>query len=137
MRKNKQEKEVTAKGKAEKRKKASRQRVEKKANKDDQLSASKSSTRLKSTRRYNSIEVGQQSSSTEALLSNEDPGVNLESLKPPPEELTEDANQCCVCFEMYEPNTKWVQCVCKRWLHEDFYIVDKYGRELLCPFCVP
>jgi len=52
-----------------------------------------------------------------------------------------DSNQCCVCFEFYDQDdTEWVQCVCKRWLHEDCYseiVVDKYGQELLCPFCVP
>ena len=50
-----------------------------------------------------------------------------------------DSNQCCVCFEMYDNTTEWVQCVCQRWLHEEFYtdiVLDKYGRELLCPFCV-
>jgi len=42
-----------------------------------------------------------------------------------------DSNQCSVCFEFYDQD---------RWLHEDCYseiVVDKYGRELLCPFCVP
>ena len=29
-------------------------------------------------------------------------------------------NQCCVCFEMYDPlEGDWVQCSCTRWLHED------------------
>ena len=53
-----------------------------------------------------------------------------------------DSNQCCVCLEFYneDEETEWVQYVCKRWLHEDCYtevVMDKYGQELLCPFCVP
>ena len=50
-----------------------------------------------------------------------------------------DSNQCCVCLEIYDATTEWVQCVCQRWMHEDCYteiVLDKYGRELLCPFCV-
>ena len=134
----KQEKEAAAKEKAEKRKEASRQRAEKKASKDAELLASKSSTRSKSTRRCS--KEGEQQS-TEA--NEEDPVATLETIgappEQPPEQFPEDENQCCVCFEMYEPDTEWVQCVCKRWLHEDCYtevLVDKYGRELLCPFCV-
>ena len=100
--------------------------------------ASKSSTRSKSTRRCSSKEGEQQS--TETLPSNEeDPVATLETIEAPPEQFAEDENQCCVCFEMYEPGTEWVQCVCKQWLHEDYYtevLVNKYGRELLCPFCV-
>jgi len=43
-----------------------------------------------------------------------------------------DSNQCYACFEFYDQDedTKWVQHVCKRWLHEDCYseiVVDKYG----------
>ena len=90
-------------------------------------------------RNARSKDVGQQSSPTEVLPSSDVPEATLEVNEPPPDVLSEDANQCCVCFEMYEPDTEWVQCVCKRWLHEDCYtevIVDKYGRELLCPFCV-
>ncbi len=36
-------------------------------------------------------------------------------------------NQCCVCYQAFdedvemEAETEWVQCVCARWLHEDFY----------------
>ena len=50
-----------------------------------------------------------------------------------------DRNQCCACLEIYDATTEWVQCVCQRWMHEDCYaevVLDKYGRELLCPFCV-
>ena len=54
-------------------------------------------------------------------------------------------NQCCVCFRTYEEDQleqtglQWVQCVCKRWVHEDCYdelLTDKNGRELICPYCV-
>ena len=54
-------------------------------------------------------------------------------------------NQCCVCFRTYEDDQleqtglQWVQCVCKRWVHEDCYdevLTDKDGRELICPYCV-
>jgi len=120
-------------------KKERSKQAEKKANKDTQRSASKTNTRSKSTGRCNSQEVGQQLSSTDELLTSEDPGATLDSIEPLPDGLTEDANQCCVCFEMYEADSEWVQCVCKQWLHEDCYtevVVDKYGRELLCPFCV-
>ena len=33
----------------------------------------------------------------------------------------------------------WVQCVCKRWIHEDCYedvLTDNNGRKLICPYCV-
>ena len=57
---------------------------------------------------------------------------------------TEFNNQCCVCFRTYEDDQleqtglQWVQCVCKRWVHEDCYevLTDKDGRELICPYCV-
>ena len=57
----------------------------------------------------------------------------------------DDGNQGCVCFRTYEEDQieeagfLWVQCVCGRWLHEDCYskvAMDKYGRELICPYCV-
>ena len=54
-------------------------------------------------------------------------------------------NQYCVCFRTYEEDQLeetgllWVQCVCRRWIHEDCYedvLTDKNGRELICPYCV-
>ncbi|XP_065895961.1 uncharacterized protein [Dysidea avara] len=56
-----------------------------------------------------------------------------------------DDNQCCVCFRTYEEDQieetgfLWVRCVCGRWVHEDCYsevVMDKNGRELICPYCV-
>ena len=56
-----------------------------------------------------------------------------------------DENQCCVCFRTYEEDQLeetgllWVQCVCKRWIHEDYYedvLTDKNGREIICPYRV-
>ena len=54
-------------------------------------------------------------------------------------------NQCCLCFrtfeedEMEKTGMEWVECVCKRWLHEDCidYVtnVDDDGKEMLCPYC--
>ena len=50
-------------------------------------------------------------------------------------------NECCVCFELYRGDDEtddWLQCACKRWLHEDCItdvVHDKFGRELLCPYC--
>ena len=53
--------------------------------------------------------------------------------------------ECCVCFrtfeddEVEETGLEWVECACKRWLHEDCIdyatnvAVD--GKELLCPYC--
>ena len=57
-----------------------------------------------------------------------------------------DPNQCCVCFrtfeedEMQKTGMEWVECACKRWLHEDcidhdVINVDVDGKELLCPYC--
>ena len=56
-----------------------------------------------------------------------------------------DPNQCCVCFRTYEEDVleetefNWIKCVCERWVHEDCIneiIMDKNGRELICPYCV-
>ena len=56
-----------------------------------------------------------------------------------------DSNVCCVCFRTYEEDQEeetgfsWVKCVCQRWVHEDCYsevVMDKHGRELICPYCV-
>jgi len=50
-------------------------------------------------------------------------------------------NKCCVCFELfqgYKETGDWMQCACKRWLHEDCIadiVFDKFGRELFCPYC--
>ena len=50
-------------------------------------------------------------------------------------------NECCVCFELYRGDDEtddWLQCACKRWLHEECItdiVHDKFGRELLCPYC--
>ena len=50
-----------------------------------------------------------------------------------------------VCFLTYEEDQLeetgllWVQCVCRRWIHEDCYedvLTDKNGRELIYPYCV-
>jgi len=127
------EKEAAAREKAEKHKEVNRQRAEKKANKVAEQLAS--NAKPKRTRRFSDEEVEQQS---EPLLS-ENPEATVKTVEAPPEQFPEDMNQCCMCFEMYEPDTEWVQCVCKRWLHEECYtevVVDKYGRELLCPSCV-
>lgn len=57
-----------------------------------------------------------------------------------------DQNQCCICFRTYEEDAleetklSWLQCVYKRWVHEDCFtevVMDKNVRELLCPYCVP
>jgi len=59
--------------------------------------------------------------------------------------VVENSNQCCVCFRTYEEDQaedtgfQWVKCVCQRWVHEDCYsevLTDKFGRELICPYCV-
>ena len=56
-----------------------------------------------------------------------------------------DDNQYCVCFRTYEEDQieetgfLWIRCVCGRWVHEDCYyevVMDKNGRELICPYCV-
>ena len=54
-----------------------------------------------------------------------------------------DENQCSICFRTYEEDVleeTELSCVCKRWVHEDCVtevVMDKNGRELLCPYCVP
>ena len=56
-----------------------------------------------------------------------------------------DQNQCCVCFRTYEDvleetEFNWIKCVCERWVHEDCIsevVMDKNGRELICPYRVP
>ena len=56
-----------------------------------------------------------------------------------------DSNVCCVCFRTYEEDQEeetgfsWIKCACQRWIHEDCYsevVMDKHGRELICPYCV-
>ena len=55
-----------------------------------------------------------------------------------------DSNVCCVCFRTYEDQEEetgfsWIKCACQRWIHEDCYsevVMDKHGRELICPYCV-
>ena len=57
-----------------------------------------------------------------------------------------DQNQCCMCFRTYEEDVleetefNWIKSVCERWVHEDCIsevVMDKNGRELICPYCVP
>ena len=55
-------------------------------------------------------------------------------------EVEEDANHCCVCFGSYQEDIdtgrEWIQCNCKRWLHED--CVDSEDTDIdgkLCPLC--
>ena len=49
-------------------------------------------------------------------------------------------NLCCVCFGSYDEDIgtgrEWVECSCKRWLHEDCVDeedMDSSGK--LCPLC--
>ena len=55
-----------------------------------------------------------------------------------------DINQCCVCFGTFQEDQElgtgyeWVECACKRWLHEvciSDIELNSNGKELLCPFC--
>ena len=45
-----------------------------------------------------------------------------------------------VFFLVDETGLVWVECACKRWLHEDCIdydsVVNINGQELLCPLCV-
>ena len=55
------------------------------------------------------------------------------------EASSNNENQCCVCFAEYEEGDKWVQCTCKRWLHEDCIIdviEDINGFPRMCPYCL-
>lgn len=54
----------------------------------------------------------------------------------------ETENQCCVCNCTYEDDQRegtgsdWVQCACKRWLHEECLCdieIDALRREMFCP----
>ena len=55
-------------------------------------------------------------------------------------------NVCCVCGGTFEEDQRdatgleWVECACKRWLHEDCIVADIQvnadGREIFCPYCV-
>ena len=56
------------------------------------------------------------------------------------ETSSNDENQCCVSFEMYDPlQGDWVQCFGMHWLHENCVldaIKDADGNIRLCPYCV-
>ena len=48
-------------------------------------------------------------------------------------------NQCCVFFDEYVKGETWVQCSCKRWLHEDCVldvILQSNGQPKICPECL-
>ena len=56
-----------------------------------------------------------------------------------------DINQCCVCFGTFQEDQElgtgfeWVECACKRWLHEiciSDIEINSDGKELLCPSVV-
>ena len=164
----KKEREEAARRKAEKKKEADRLRAESKRktnsgsrNTRPRKRSSSSSSSMPSKKKS----TGTCPSTSAAFIESESvPSILVETLNPEPVETPNpepvetpnpeppspnndassivddmDSNQCCVCFEMYDNTTEWVQCVCQRWLHEDCYtdiVLDKYGRELLCPFCV-
>ena len=55
-----------------------------------------------------------------------------------------DTNQCCVCLGTFQEDEElgtgleWVECACKRWLHEvcvSDIEINSDDKELLCPFC--
>ena len=141
----KKDREEAAKEKAEKKKEAIRKKAEEKQR--AQSKRTRPSTRKAPTRRN----TRQKEQDTLASMPS---SSAVSAVSPVTEEQSHDhdampicsddssSNQCCVCFEFYdeEEESEWVQCACKKWLHEDCYtevVVDKYGRELLCPFCVP
>lgn len=60
---------------------------------------------------------------------------NVDGMEP----NSDNENQCCVCFGDYEEGDEWVQCTCKRWLHEDCIIdvvEDINGFPRMCPYCL-
>lgn len=51
-----------------------------------------------------------------------------------------ETDSCAFCFELFtNDGSEWVECVCKRWVHEhcieDIYM-DEAGKEKFCPFCI-
>ena len=154
----KREKEEEARHKAEKKKEADRKRAENKRkastgprNSRTQKRSNSSSSSLSAKKRNTNTYPSNCPSTSAAFMESEllasTPAETVSTGPEPqlpnndsPSIVDLDSNQCCVCLEMYDGTTEWVQCVCQRWLHEDCYsdvILDKYGRELLCPFCVP
>ena len=73
------------------------------------------------------------------------PAVQRKKRKTTNDDMTNDdidPNQCCVCFrtftedELEKTGLEWVECVCKRWLHEDCIdYATNVDVELLCPYC--
>lgn len=99
--------------------------------------------------------VSESSTVSAPSTSRTSPGTEVASAKPSRQRKADhthdensdsfDENQCCVCFRTYEEDVvedtglDWLQCACKRWLHEeciDYDIGhDADGNDLLCPFC--
>ena len=85
----------------------------------------------------------------ESIESMNDENANEPQTVPPTRPVAStdfDQNQCCICFRTYEEDVlektefNWVKCVCERWVHEDCVseiVLDKNGRKLICPYCVP
>ena len=120
----KKDREEAAKEKAEKRKEAIRKKAEEKQR--AQSKRTRPSTRKAPTRRN----TRQKEQDTLASMPS---SSAVSAVSPVTEEQSHDhdampicsddssSNQCCVCFEFYdeEEESEWVQCACKRWLHED------------------
>ena len=144
----KREREVAAIVKAEqtaKRKKlAAKKKVEAAKRKEEIARKKEEAVRKKQekTTRSATRQVDHTLSST-AKRRKADPEQHEINTPPPDDE--EMQNVCCVCFRTYEEDLEeetgllWVKCVCKCWIHEDCYsevVMDKQGRELICPYCV-
>ena len=132
------QREVTSK----KRQKPASNMVTKKQKTSENTSAPSSSTgvdgRSKSTNYTSSRPTTVRS--RESNVSNTRAKIDMQS----PSDENIDINQCCVCFGTFQEDQElgtgmeWVECACKRWLHEvcvSDIEINADGKELLCPFC--
>ena len=152
----KKEKEEAAKKKAEevakkkeetvRRKEEAAKRKEEAAKKRAEKSHSKrkaSVARMSAAKRSNDVDPD------DGILQSEDENTELDVEGVRGSKIASadfNENQCSICFRTYEEDVLeetelcWLKCVCKRWVHEDCVtevVMDKNGRELLCPYCVP
>ena len=139
----KKEREEAAKKKAEERVKKAKQVLAR--SKKRQKSTSESITTPK--RRKNTPKSSSATRASSSLLNFSAGPSGCSSAARPKRKKSEpciNVNECCVCYRTFEDDrrectgSEWVECICKRWLHEECVCdieLDAEGRELLCLFC--
>ena len=145
------EREEAVKKKAKDRK-AKQEAAKKKAEEKARKAAEKAAERgTRSSKRQNSR--FQPATKKQKSTSKESPSSASTSGAPAATTSTEataeiNTDECCICFrtctfaddEREETGLEWVECACKRWLHEhciDYdIVVGSDGKELLCQYCV-